>query len=68
MLGSCEVWGVKDHKRYLVFNIFLSGWDSVETGFKPVSTYEDSNVEYRTRNNECRRIIEYLIRCQSLNP
>ena len=46
MLGSCEVWGVKDHKRYLVFNIFLSGWDSVETGFKPVSTYEDSNVEY----------------------
>jgi four helix bundle protein len=29
---------------------------------KPVSTfYENSKIEYRTRNNECRKIIEYLI-------
>ncbi|MCR4320122.1 MAG: hypothetical protein NUV74_07280, partial [Candidatus Brocadiaceae bacterium] len=32
-----------------------SGYDSA------INFSEESNIEYRTRNNECRRIIEHLI-------
>ena len=46
--------------RVMISALFVLWYYPVKTSFF-VSFSEESNIEYRTRNNECRRIREHLI-------